>query len=117
MVVDGLDSAAAAAGAVGPIIGEALACLARNQGGPQPSWNSQLVDLRDLPSDVVSSPDWPVRKRKRPIIVLRRELVESIEREGGKFLVSSCGDTFKLGMRFFGRSKVVGTVRDLGWQI
>jgi len=76
-----------------------------------------LVGLRRAKLAWTNSPDWPVRKSKRPVIVLRRQLVEKIERDGGRFLVSSCGDTFKLGMKLFGRSKVVGTVRDLGWQI
>jgi len=115
-VMQGLDSGPVAGGVLGAI-GGVLAGVARTQGDARPSWKSQLVDLRDLPPDVTNSPDWPVRKSKRPVIVLRRELVEKIERDGGKFLVSSCGDTFKLGMKLFGRSKVVGTVRDLGWQI
>jgi len=44
-------------------------------------------------------------------------LVEKIERDGGKLLVTSCGETFKLGMKLFGRSEVVGVLRELGWQI
>jgi hypothetical protein len=116
-VIQGLDSGAAAAGMMLGAIGGALAGAARKQGDAKPSWNSHVVDLRELSPDVTGSPDWPVRKAKRPVIVLRRELVENIARNGGKFLVSSCGDTFKLGMKLFGRSKVVATVRYLGWQI
>jgi len=112
----GLDSGAAAAGILGAV-GGALVAVARKQGDAQPSWKSQVVDLRDLPPEVISSPDWPVRKGKRPVIVLRRELVEKIERDGGKLLVTSCGETFKLGMKLFGRSEVVGVLRELGWQI
>ena len=98
-------------------IGGALAGAVGKQGDAQPSWKGQVVDLRDLPPDAINSPDWPVRKSKRPVIVLKRELIEEIQRHGGKLLVSSCGDTFKLGMKLFGRRKVVATLRDLGWQI
>lgn len=115
-VMQGLDSGAVAGVMLGAI-GGALAGVARKQSDGQPSWKTQIVDLPDLPPDVTNSPDWPVRKRNRPVIILKRELIEKIERDGGKFLVSSCGDIFKLGMKLFGRRKVVGTVRDLGWQI
>jgi hypothetical protein len=115
-LIQGRDSGAAAGEMLGAI-GGALAGAVRTAGDAQPSWKSQVVDLRDLPPDVVNSPDWPVRRSKRPVIVLRRELIEKLERNGGKFLVSSCGDTFKLGMKLFGRSKVVATVRELGWQV
>ncbi len=115
-LIQGWDSGAAAAGMLGAI-GGALAGVVRKQGEAQPTWQSQVVDLLDLPPDVINSPDWPVRKSKRPVIILRRELIEKIERAGGKFLVSSCSDTFKLGMKLFGRGKIVKTVRDLGWQV
>ena len=115
-LIQGWDSGAAAAGTLGAI-GGALAGAIRKQGNAQPGWTSQVVGLLELPPEVINSPDWPVRKRKRPVIVLRREMVEKIERQGGKFLVSSCGETFKLGMKLFGRSKGAATVRDLGWPI
>jgi hypothetical protein len=115
-LIQGWDSGAAAARMLGAI-GGALAGAVRKQDEAQPSWQGHVIDLRDLPQDVINSPDWPIRKSKRPVIPLRRELVEKIERDGSKLLVSSCGDTFKLGMKLFGRSKVVATVRDLGWQI
>jgi hypothetical protein len=94
-----------------------LASLARKQDNDCSTWRDHVVDLRELPPDVLSNPDWPVRKSKRPVIVLDRKLVERIERDGGKFLVSSCGDTFRLGMKLFGRGNVIETVRTLGWQI
>jgi hypothetical protein len=115
-LMQGWDSGMAAAGMLGAI-GGALAGAVQKKGDAQPTWQSQVVDLGDLPPEVVNSPDWPVRKSKRPVIVLRRELVEKLERQGGKFLVTSCGDAFKLGIKLFGRSRVVATVRDLGWSV
>ena len=47
-------------------IGGALAGAVRKQAEVQPSWQSQVVDLRDLPPEVVNNPDWPVRKSKAP---------------------------------------------------
>lgn len=112
----GFDSGAMAGGLLGAV-GGALAGAAQKRKNVQESWKSCVVDLQSLPSEVLSHPEWPVKKKKRPVIVLRRDLVEKIERAGGKFLVSSGGDTFKLGMKFFGRSKVVSAVQELGWQI
>jgi hypothetical protein len=115
-VMMGLDSAAVAAGAFGAVAG-AIVGLQQKPSDAQPTWKSQVVDLRNLPPEVINDPDWPLRKSKRPVIVLKRAVVEKIERDGGKFLVTSCGDTFKLGLKLFGRSKVADVVRELGWQI
>ena len=114
----GIDSGASAMfGAVGGAVGAALAGAVLKKGEAQSGWQSQVVDLGDLPSDVLNGPDWPLRDSHRPVIVLKRESIEKIERAGGKFLVAAHGDTFKLGMKLFGRGKVVETVRGLGWQV
>lgn len=112
----GFDSGAVAGGLPGAV-GGALAGAAQKRKNSQEAWKSFVIDLQSLPIEVLSHPEWPVKKKKRPVIVLTRDLVEKFERAGGKFLVSSGGDTFKLGIKFFGRSTVVRAVQELGWHV
>ena len=87
------------------------------QKSSQPDWKSQVVDLCDLPEEVLNNSDWPISKCKRPVIVLRREAVNRLEQSGGIILVEAYGETFKFGLNFFGRGKIIEQIRQLGWQI
>jgi hypothetical protein len=115
-VLAGMDSGAAA-GVLFGAIGGAIAAAMGKAGPAQPDWTDCVVDLLSLPSEALASSDWPVRKKKRPVIVLDCAAVQKIERKGGRLLVTFRDETFKLGVKFFGRGKVISAVRDLGWQI
>jgi hypothetical protein len=115
-VVAGLDSGAVGLGLFGAV-GGAIAGLAKKGSDAPATWKNYIVDLPDLPAETLSDPDWPIRRKKRPVIVLRRDQIEKIERAGSKLLVSTSGETFKLGLKFFGRAKIITSLRGLGWSL
>src|SRR5258708_4273690 len=87
-VMQGLDSGAMAAagilgGALGGLIAGAVAGATKKNLASQANWKRQVIDLCDLPTEVRENPDWPLRERKRPVILLTRESVDKIERRGG----------------------------------
>ncbi len=116
-VESGFDSGAAAIGMVFGAVGGAIAGIASKGTTVQTSWKERIVDLPKLPAEILSSPDWPVRKKNSPVILLPRDQIEKVERVGGRLQILACGETFKLGLRFFGRGKVIAAVRDLGWSV
>jgi hypothetical protein len=116
-VVAGFDSGGAALGMLFGAVGGLIAGLASKGSQAQTTWKDRIVDLPDLPADILSSPDWPVRKKKRPVIHLQRDQIEKIARVGSRLQILACGETFKLGLNLFGRGKVVATIRELGWPV
>jgi hypothetical protein len=117
LLLQGHDSAASVAGAAFGLVGALVAGAAQRSTRSEDGWKSWVVDSMDLPTEVTGSSDWPLKKMDRPVIVLKREHVTKIERKGGKFLVESCGGTFRFALKFFGRSDAVAQVQQLGWQI
>ena len=80
-------------------------------------WRAHVVTLQDLPREVTSSPDWPVKGVHRPIIVLKREHVTSISRKGPTLLVQCADEQFAFRLKFFGRAKALENLRALGWTV
>jgi hypothetical protein len=117
LLMQGHDSSASMAGALFGLAGVAVTSILQQSTKSENGWKDWVVDSTDLPRDVTSSPDWPVKKMDRPVIVLRRENVIKIERKGGKLLVDSCGGRFGFGLKFFGRSEAVAIVQKLGWHV
>lgn len=112
----GVDSAALVGGLFGAVGGAIAGTVSRL---PKESrrWSQQVIDMRELPVAILTAPDWPVRKRKRPVITIPRTEVQTIQRKGGRLLFEALGGTFVLGMSLFGRTRIVADVRSLGWQI
>lgn len=115
-VMSGFDAGAAAAGLFGAI-GGAIAGAAAKKTTASTTWKDHVKDISELPPAVTGDPDWPLGVKKRPAIVIQRDAVEKIEKKGSRILVTAHGEVFKLGLKFFGRSKAVTAIRDLGWSI
>ena len=115
-VKQGIDSAALAGGLFGAVGGAIAGAVSKSPKESQ-RWSQQVIDMRELPVAILTAPDWPVRKSKRPVITIPRMEVQKIQRKGGRFLFEALGDTFALGMSLFGRTRIVAEVRGLGWEI
>jgi hypothetical protein len=113
----GYDSASAAAGMLGGMIGGAIAGAMQSKGRSKPTWQEHIVQINELPQNVLLNPDWPIKKGKRPVILIKKSDIEKFERSGGKLLVEAYGDTFKLGLKLFGRGKAIETMRSLEWSV
>ncbi|MCW0221130.1 MAG: hypothetical protein OJI67_22565, partial [Prosthecobacter sp.] len=107
---------AATAGLFGAI-GGAIAGVAAKKTNDTTTWKDHVKDISELSAAVTGDPDWPLGVKKRPAIVIHRDAVEKIEKKGSRVLVTAHGELFKLGLKFFGRSKAVTAIRDLGWSI
>jgi hypothetical protein len=81
------------------------------------NWRAQVVALQDLPRDITSTPDWPVKGAHRPIIVLKREHVTGIQRKSGNLLVQCGEEQFVFRLKLFGRAKALENLRTLGWTV
>ncbi|MGA1796307.1 MAG: hypothetical protein ACMUIL_10665 [bacterium] len=113
----GYDSASAAAGMLGGIIGGAIAGALQGKDKSKPTWQENIAEINKLPPEVLSDPDWSMKKGKRPVILIKKDDIDKFERSGGKLMVEAYGDTFKLGLKLFGRGKAIEAMRNLGWAV
>jgi len=82
-----------------------------------PRWQEHVITLSNLPPEITSNPEWPIKKGTRPVIVISRGDVDRIEHSSGKIIVDAYGVTMKLGIKLFGRSSIVNNIRQFGWNL
>lgn len=81
------------------------------------NWRAHVVMLQELPREITSSPDWPVKGAHRPIIVLKREHITGINRKGPALMVHCSDEQFTFRLKLFGRGKALENLRALGWAL
>src|SRR5687768_15168385 len=77
------------------------------------------TDLAELPVEVTGHPDWPVKSRKGPVIVVPRPAIRSVRYSFWKWgiFLETKDIEFRLEPPFFGRKKVLAFLREIGWEV
>lgn len=107
----------------GGVLGALVAAwLKRRSGGTvvagAPSGVSQM-DLSELPAEVTTLRDWPVRQKEGPVLVITREAISSIRYsfwQWGIFLEVETLE-FRIEPPFFGREKKLRWLEEAGWPL
>jgi hypothetical protein len=69
-----------------------------------------------LPPEITDDPEWPVKKRGGSVIVVPREIIESIQYGFWSSYDLVCGKrTYLIGLKFFTRSRVLACLTEMGW--
>jgi hypothetical protein len=93
----------------------------RTKGQPLCGTDSRVIetDLADLPHEITSDPDWPVKQSQGPVLILPRKAIQSIRYsfwQWGIFLQTADLE-FRIEPPFFGRTRVLNWLREVGWGI
>jgi hypothetical protein len=104
-------------GALGVLLGLALDRLGRKK--PLVEAGSDVVEttLEDLPEEVTGHPDWPLRVRRGPVLIIPREAALSVRYSFWQWgiFVQTAEVEFRIEPPFFGRGKVLVFLREAGW--
>ncbi len=84
---------------------------------PKPEWMSHLTDVMNLSEAVTKHADWPLKRKKRAVIIIQRADVATIKKVRGRIVVTAHGNTYRLGLKLFGRSNAVRAIREMGWDV
>ena len=116
-IANGYDSGIASAGAMFGLLGRAMVRLTRRHSQGNPEWMRHLTDVMNLAEAVTMHADWPLKRKKRAVIIIRRADVATIQKVWGRIVVTAHGNMYRLGLKFFGRTGAVRAIREMGWDI
>jgi len=101
-------------GAVGGLVGALIAMAV--SGGVNKQHDVLQFDYRELPRRITEHPDWPIRRKKGPVVVVPRQAVDRIRYAYFGTYDLECGDrVYRIGLKFFGRSAVMKFLNGAGW--
>ena len=77
------------------------------------------TDLGELPESIAGHPDWPIRAKEGPLIVVPRRAVRSIRYSFWKWGIFLDTKTMEIRIEppFFGRKRMFTFLAEAGWEI
>ena len=75
------------------------------------------TDLADLPDEITTHPDWPIKKNRGRVVFIPREAIQRLAWPWwGGLRVYVQENKFSISASFFARTKILATLNSMGYQ-